>query len=155
MRRFILKRLLWLVPVILGVTWLIFTIMYLIPGSPATSMLGSGATQEEIAQAEEMLGLNGSYLERLGRYIKNAFIHFDFGTSYQYGTRVTADILIRFPRTLILAIASMLFSFLIGVPLGIIAAIHQDQIEDRVAMIIAMFGVSMPSFWLAILLVID
>lgn len=155
MLRYILKRLLWLLPVVLGVTWLIFTIMYLIPGSPAASMLGSGATQEEIAQAEEMLGLNGTYPERLGRYMRNAFLHFDFGTSYQYGTRVTDDIMVRFPRTLMLAVASMLVSFFVGVPLGIVAATHQDQIWDRVAMIVAMFGVSMPSFWLAILLVLE
>ena len=154
MIKYILKRLLWLIPVIFGVTWLIFTIMYFIPGDPAMSILGSSATPEQLEQTREMLGLNGSYLERLGNYFSDVFLHFDFGKSYQYGTSVAQDIMVRFPRTLTLAIVSMLISFCIGVPLGIIAATHQDKIPDRVSMIVAMFGVTMPSFWLALLLVL-
>ncbi|RGI97282.1 ABC transporter permease [Hungatella hathewayi] len=154
MGKYIAKRILWLIPVIVGVTFLIFTIMFFIPGDPVAIMLGSSATQAEIEQAREMLGLNGSYLHRFWNYASGVFLRFDLGTSFQYGTSVTADMLTRFPRTFTLAVASMLISICVGVPLGVIAATHQNTFSDRASMIIAMFGVSMPSFWLAILLVL-
>lgn len=155
MAKYIIKRLIWMIPVIVGVTFLIFTIMYFIPGDPVTIVLGTGASQEEVEQAREMLGLNGSFLERFWNYAKGVFLHFNLGTSYQYGTSVTRDMMIRFPRTFTLALTSMLVSVCVGVPLGIIAATHQDTISDRMSMIVALFGVSMPSFWLAILLVLQ
>ena len=154
MGKYIAKRILWLIPVIVGVTFLIFTIMFFIPGDPVAIMLGSSATQAEIEQAREMLGLNGSYLHRFWNYASGVFLRFDLGTSFQYGTSVTADMLTRFPRTFTLAVASMLSSICVGVPLGVIAATHQNTVSDRASMIVAMFGVSMPSFWLAILLVL-
>ena len=154
MGKYIAKRILWLIPVIVGVTFLIFTIMFFIPGDPVAIMLGSSATQAEIEQARERLGLNGSYLHRFWNYASGVFLRFDLGTSFQYGTSVTADMLTRFPRTFTLAVASMLISICVGVPLGVIAATHQNTVSDRASMIIAMFGVSMPSFWLAILLVL-
>lgn len=154
MGKYIAKRILWLIPVVVGVTFLIFTIMFFIPGDPVAIMLGSSATQAEIEQAREMLGLNGSYLHRFWNYASGVFLRFDLGTSFQYGTSVTADMLTRFPRTFTLAVASMLISVCVGVPLGVIAATHQNTVSDRASMIIAMFGVSMPSFWLAILLVL-
>ena len=154
MGKYIAQRILWLIPVIVGVTFLIFTIMFFIPGDPVAIMLGSSATQAEIEQAREMLGLNGSYLHRFWNYASGVFLRFDLGTSFQYGTSVTADMLTRFPRTFTLAVASMLISICVGVPLGVIAATHQNTVSDRASMIIAMFGVSMPSFWLAILLVL-
>ena len=154
MGKYIAKRILWLIPVVVGVTFLIFTIMFFIPGDPVAIMLGSSATQAEIEQAREMLGLNGSYLHRFWNYASGVFLRFDLGTSFQYGTSVTADMLTRFPRTFTLAVASMLISVCVGVPLGVIAATHQNTVSDRDSMIVAMFGVSMPSFWLAILLVL-
>lgn len=154
MGKYITKRILWLIPVIVGVTFLIFTIMFFIPGDPVAIMLGSSATQAEIEQAREMLGLDGSYLHRFWNYASGVFLRFDLGTSFQYGTSVTADMLTRFPRTFTLAVASMLISICVGVPLGVIAATHQNTVSDRASMIVAMFGVSMPSFWLAILLVL-
>ncbi|MBC5706600.1 ABC transporter permease [Hungatella hominis] len=154
MGKYIAKRILWLIPVVVGVTFLIFTIMFFIPGDPVAIMLGSSATQAEIEQAREMLGLNGSYLHRFWNYASGVFLRFDLGTSFQYGTSVTADMLTRFPRTFTLAVASMLISVCVGVPLGVIAATHQNTVSDRASMIVAMFGVSMPSFWLAILLVL-
>lgn len=154
MGKYIAKRILWLIPVIMGVTFLIFTIMFFIPGDPVVIMLGSSATPAEIEHAREMLGLNGSYLHRFWNYASGVFLRFDLGTSFQYGTSVTADMLTRFPRTFTLAVASMLISICVGVPLGVIAATHQNTVSDRASMIVAMFGVSMPSFWLAILLVL-
>ena len=99
MGKYIAKRILWLIPVIMGVTFLIFTIMFFIPGDPVAIMLGSSATPAEIEQAREMLGLNGSYLHRFWNYASGVFLRFDLGTSFQYGTSVTADMLTRFPRT--------------------------------------------------------
>ncbi len=154
MAKYIIKRLVWLIPVIIGVTFLIFTIMYFIPGDPVASILGPGATPAEIEQARVMLGLDGSYLHRFWNYASGVFFRFDLGTSFQYGSDVTADMLMRFPRTFTLAVVSMVISVAVGIPLGIIAATHQNTVSDRSAMMIAMFGVSMPSFWLAILLVL-
>jgi peptide/nickel transport system permease protein len=154
MIRYIVRRLIWLIPVVVGVTFLIFTIMYFIPGDPVALILGGGATPDDIAQAREMLGLNGSYLQRFWTYARNVFFRFDLGTSLQYNSPVTADMVIRFPRTFTLAVVSMLISVCVGIPLGIIAATHQNKLSDRSAMFMAIFGVSMPSFWLAILLVL-
>jgi peptide/nickel transport system permease protein len=144
-----------MIPIVVGVTVLIFTVMFFIPGDPVTTLMaGSGATQEEIEAAREMLGLKGGYFERLLRYAGDVFLRFDFGTSWQHGTKVTEDLVTRFPRTIMLAVVSMLLAMALGVPLGIAAATHQDKLSDRASMMVAMFGVSMPSFWLAILLVL-
>lgn len=153
MSRYVLKRLLWLIPTLLGVTILIFTIMYFIPGDPVSIMMPN-ATDDEIELAREMLGLNGGYFERLWEYTKGVFFHFNLGTSFVSGSSVTADIMTRFPRTITLAIVSMLLSVVIGMPLGIIAALHHNSPGDRSAMVVAIFGVSMPPFWLGILLVL-
>jgi peptide/nickel transport system permease protein len=154
MGKYIVKRLFWMIPVILGVTVLIFTIMFFVPGDPVAIMLGSNASPDEIAQARELLGLNKSYLERLLNYVSGVVFRFDLGTSYQYGSQVTADLLERFPRTVMLALCSMLIAVAFGIPLGVTAATHQDSLSDRVSMLIAMFGVSIPAFWLAQMLVL-
>lgn len=153
MGKYVAKRLLWLIPVIAGVTVLIFTIMFFVPGDPVSIMLGSNAAPDEIAKAREMLGLNKSYWERLWDYVSGVFTRFDLGTSYQYGTSVTSDLMERFPRTVMLAVCSMVIAVALGIPLGVVAATHQDSLIDRLSMLVAMFGVSIPSFWLALMLV--
>ena len=154
MGRYILKRLLWMIPVVLGVMILIFTIMYFTPGDPVSIILGGNATQAEIEAKRTALGLNGSYFERLGKYLGDIFLHFDFGTSYIYNTPVTTELFSRLPRTLLIAVICMLLQVLIGIPLGIIAAVNQDGWGDRISMFIALFGVSMPSFWVGLMLVL-
>lgn len=154
MSRYILKRLLILIPVILGVAILIFTIMYFVPGDPAKVMLGSAATESELSAMRQQLGLNDPYIVRLGNYLKDAFLRFDFGTSYVSKVPVLNEMLARFPRTLLISFICILLSIVVGVPLGITAAVHQDGPGDRLSMFIALLGVSMPSFWLALLLVI-
>lgn len=153
MGRYIIKRLLMLIPVVLGVTILIFTIMYFVPGDPVSIMLGSNATPQEIEMAREQLGLNDGFFVRLWDYIVGVFTRFDFGTSFRYGSKVTFDLLERFPHTLTLAVCSMVIAIALGIPLGVVAATHQDSLVDRASMIIAMFGVSIPAFWLALMLV--
>lgn len=153
MIKYIVKRILWLIPVIIGVAFTIFTIMYFVPGDPAAIMLGGTATQEEIELAREAMGLNEPYLVQLANFFKGLF-HFDFGTSYVYGTSVTADLLARFPKTMLLATFSVLISLVLGVSLGVTAAVHQNSLADRFCMLVSLLGVSMPSFWVALLFVI-
>lgn len=154
MVRYILKRLLLMIPVILLVAIVIFTILYFVPGDPAAIILGSTATMDEINALRETMGLNDPYLVQLGRFMSDVFLHFNFGESYVSHVLVTTEIMKRFPRTLCIALACIALSIVVGVPLGINAAIHQDGPADRLSMFLALIGVSMPSFWLALLLVI-
>jgi len=154
MQKYIIKRLLLMIPVVLGVAIVIFTIMYFVPGDPATIILGSNATQMELEAKRAELGLNQPYLIRLGKYMSDVFLHADFGTSYINNTSITAELLTRLPRTLLLGIISIALSLIIGVPLGISAAVHQGSWMDSFCMFIALIGVSMPTFWVALLLVI-
>lgn len=154
MIRYIGKRLLMMIPIVLCVAVIIFTIMYFVPGDPAEIILGVTATREELAACRESLGLNEPYLVRLGNFLGDLFFHFDFGTSYIDGTAVSANILSRLPNTLIISLGSMVMAMILGVALGINAAIHQNGIADRISMFIALVGVSMPGFWLALMLVL-
>lgn len=154
MGRYIVKRLLWMIPIILGIVILIFTILHLVPGDPARVILGITATPEEIAALRHQLGLDRSFLVQLGSYMKGLFFHLDMGNSYVTRIPIATEIFSRLPRTLGLGMISMLISFTLGITLGIFAGIHQNQWQDRVCMIIALAGVSMPAFWLALMLVL-
>jgi ABC-type dipeptide/oligopeptide/nickel transport system permease component len=151
---YILKRLFWTVLVVLGVTILIFTIMYFIPGDPAKLMMGPEATPAMIEAKRAALGLNDPYIVRLGRYLGNIFLHFDFGETWVYHTPVTAQLLQRFPRTLAITGICILLQIFIGTPLGIIAAVRRNGWADRLSMFGAMFGISMPNFWIAMMLIL-
>jgi peptide/nickel transport system permease protein len=128
--------------------------MYFVPGDPVSMMLGSAAGPADVQALREVMGLNEPYLVRLGKYLNQVFLHFDFGKSLVTQTSVTADIFERLPRTFLLAIVSIMLSLTIGVPLGIEAAAHQNGWGDRICMFLALFGVSMPAFWLGLMLVI-
>jgi ABC-type dipeptide/oligopeptide/nickel transport system permease component len=154
MGRYLLRRLLWMIPVILGVTILVFTIMYFIPGDPVKLMLGLEATPDQIEAKREQLGLNDPYLVRLGRFVGDIVLHFDFGESWVYNTPVTVELLHRLPRTLTIAAFCITMQIVMGIPLGIIAAVKQDTWIDRIAMFTALFGISMPGFWIALMLVL-
>lgn len=138
----------------LGIAVLIFSIMYICPGDPAASMLGVGATQVEIAAKRAELGLDQPYLIRLLQYLKQTFINFNLGTSYFYGTPVLEGIMSRMHYTLIIALVSMGLQVLIGTPLGIVAATHRNGFADRFCMMVALLGVSIPGFWLALMMVV-
>lgn len=154
MFKYILKRLAWMIPILLCVTILIFTIMYFVPGDVARIKLGSNAEESEVIALRETLGLNDPYHVRLGNYLKGVFLHFDFGDSLIDGTPVMKTLVERTPRTLVIAVLSTVFAALIGTPLGITAATHEGSIRDRLAVLVSLIGVSIPSFWLALLLVI-
>ena len=154
MGRFIAKRLLMMIPVMLGIAVLIFSIMYICPGDPASSILGVGATQVEIAQKRAEMGLDQSYFIQLLNYLKQLFLHFDLGISYMYGTPVLKGIASRMHYTLIIALSCMGLQILFGTSLGIIAATHRNGLADRFCMMIALFGVSIPGFWFALMMVV-
>ena len=103
MIRYVVKRLLWMIPVMLGIAILIFSIMYICPGDPAQSILGPSATPVELAAKREEMGLNDPYIVRLGRYLYDTFIRFDLGTSYKYGVSVLSGLMERMQYTLIIA----------------------------------------------------
>jgi peptide/nickel transport system permease protein len=143
-----------MIPVILGVAILIFTIMYFVPGDPVTTILGSNATVGEIEAKKAELGLNQPYHIQLIQYLKNVFFKFDFGKSYISNTSISDEIASRFPRTLIICIACIIVAMIVGIPLGVNAAVHQGGAWDTVSMVLALLGVSMPAFWVALMLII-
>lgn len=152
MAKYIAKRLLLLIPVVLGVALLIFVIMSFTPGDPAVIILGENATAEQVEVLREELGLNDPLLVRFFNYIKGIVTKFDFGTSYINRRPVKEEILQRFGYTLKIASFSMVFSLGIGVPLGIIAALNRNTWKDNVSTTIALFGMSMPTFWFGLVL---
>ena len=147
------KRLLWVIPVILSVAVVIFSIMYFVPGDPATIILGNDATEEELFVKREQLGLNDPYIVQLGNYLSRVFLHFDFGTSYKTGQPIVAELIDRLPRTILIGFTAMMITLVIGIPLGITAAVHQNGWADRLCMVVALGGVSIPEFWLALMMV--
>jgi len=152
MIKFILKRLALMIPVILGVTFLIFAIMSFTPGDPAAIILGAEGTPEQIAALHVKLGLDDPFLLRFFNYVKDIVTHFDFGTSYINGREVKMDIIQRFGYTLKIALLSMVFSIGFGVPLGIIAANNRNTWKDNASMTVALVGISMPTFWFGLML---
>lgn len=154
MGEYILKRILLIIPVLLAVAILIFTLMYFVPGDPAAIAAGGTATPEELEAIRESMGLNRPYIVRLADFLRQLFFERSFGTSYTRGTDVISDLTQRLPNTIRIASFSILFCVIIGVPLGIRAAVRANTWEDRASMFVSMLGVSIPNFWLAILLAI-
>ncbi len=153
MIRYIAKRLLLMLPVLLGVVFVVFFIMDLSPVNPAEIILAEGATPESVAALEEELGLNDPFLVRFSNYVFN-LLRGDLGLSYKNRLSVSQQIMDYFPNTLILSTASMVIALFLGVTLGIISAKKQNTFTDNAVMILALVGISMPLFWLALLLVL-
>lgn len=151
MLKYVAKRLLMLIPVLLGVTLIIFTLLYFTPGNPAEMLLPDDATAEQIAMKEKELGLNDPFAIRYFNYLKGIVTRGDFGTSYTTGRPVSDEILARFPRTIKLATASIVVAIAMGVLCGIISATRQYSIFDKIAVGVSMIGVSMPNFWQGLL----
>ncbi len=153
MHRFILKRLLLLIPVLLGVSLLVFAIMSFTPGDPAQLILGENAPPEAVAELREEMGLNDPFVLRYARFVGNAMVG-DLGQSYTSGRDVFDEIFSRFPNTLILAALGVIIAVLIGIPVGIISATRQYSMIDSGSMIFALLGVSMPNFWLGLMMIL-
>lgn len=153
MSKYIVKRLLLMIPVILGVSLIVFSLMHLTPGDPVQIMLGEYALPADIAQVREALGLNDPLPEQYFRFIKGAF-QGDFGDSLFFRQPVMELINQRIGYTFQLSLLSMLISYLIAFPVGIISAVKQNSWMDNLGMVGALLGVSMPGFWLAMMLIL-
>lgn len=149
MWKYILKRILTLIPILLLVSFLVFWLMSY-TGDPARTMAGEYATEEEIEALREELGLNKNIFARYGSYMWN-LLHGDMGTTL-FGKVVWDEISVRLPYTIWLAAAGMLVTVITALPLGIIAAVKQNTWVDTSLSALAMAGISMPSFWLGLLL---
>lgn len=147
MIKYILKRILLVIPVIIGVTFIVFTLNELSPGDPARVIAGSEASEEDVAALREELGLNKPFLVRFVDYLYNFFFHGDLGTSYRTRQPVFEEIMARFPTTVLLTALSMAIMIIIGLPCGIISATRQYSTFDNVCTFVGLIGVSMPNFW--------
>ena len=152
MIRYIIKRILLLIPILLGVSFIALIFIDIAPGDPARSIAGWDAEEWEVEQIREDLGLNQTLLVRYYKFVTNA-LRGDFGKTFFTKRPVGPDIMTRFPYTVRIAVMSVVLSVLLGVPIGIFAATHQYTWKDNAAILISLFCVSMPSFWLALLLV--
>ena len=153
MLKYIAKRLLAMIPVILGVTLIVYLIMSLAPGDPARTILGELATEEQVNELREEMGLNDPIIVQYFRYIWN-LLHGDLGRSYQSRIDVSTEIFSRFPNTIKLALAASLFSVILALPLGIIAAVKQNTFFDSFSMFVAIIGISCPTFWFGLILIL-
>ena len=153
MHNFILKRLFQLIPVLLGVSLLVYAIMSFTPGDPAQLILGENAPKHAVESLREEMGLDDPFVLRYARYVGNAIIG-DLGRSYASGRDVFNEIFLRFPNTLVLAVLGTLIAVLIGIPVGILSATRQYSFIDSSSMLMALLGVSMPNFWLGLMLIL-
>lgn len=151
MRRYAVRRALTVIPVLLGVSVLVFGFIHLIPGDPAQTMLGERATPEKVAAVKKQLGLDRpiyeQYLIYLGKVLRG-----DLGVSIVRGDPVTVDLLRRFPATVELATSAILLAIALGIPIGIVSAVWRNSLMDSLSRLWALTGVSMPIFWLGVML---
>lgn len=152
MVRFIIKRLLMLIPVMLGISLVVLILIDVTPGDPARMMIGAQATQEQVEALREELGLNDPLPIRYGRFIWQ-LLHGDLGTSLMTKRPVATEMWERFPYTLTLVVLGTTLSVILGIPIGIYAAVHQRTWKDNTAIFLSLISVSMPSFWFALLLI--
>lgn len=152
MVKYILKRLLMMIPILLGICLIVQILIDITPGDPARIVAGATATPEEYQKVREDLQLDDPFWVRFGRFIGNA-VQGDLGQSYSTKRDVWDDISARFPYTLALAFLSCILAVVIGLPLGLIAAVNQNTWKDSVSMVLSLFCTSMPNFWFALMLV--
>ena len=153
MYKYILKRIGLMIPVLIGISIIIFTIISLTPGNPARLILGERATQEAINQLNDELGYNDPLPVKYVNYMIDLF-QGDMGTSYRTGGSVISEIGERFPVTLLLAVLDIFLTAVISIPLGVYIAIKKNSIADNVLTIVALIFTAMPSFWLGMLLML-
>ena len=154
MARYTLKRFLQIIPVLIGVSFLVFLLLYLSPGDPARMVLGDNATVEQIDEFHARYDLDKPLLIQYGKYMWNIVTKGDFGISYRSGRSVTAEIVERFPKTFVLALSMTIIATVVGCLLGIWAALHRGKWQDNLAQCFSVLGVSIPEFWLGLLLIL-
>ena len=153
MGRFLARRLVLTIPVLLGVATLVFSLIHLIPGDPAQAMLGEAAPQADVEELRHRLGLDRPLLDQYGIFLQG-LVKGDLGTSLRTGQPVTDQIVERMPATIELAAAAMIVAIAFAMPLGMIAAVRRGTAVDHAAMTVSLAGVSVPNFWLGPLLAI-
>jgi peptide/nickel transport system permease protein len=152
MLRFVVRRLLLLIPILIGLSILIFLFLRALPGSPAYALLGDRATPEAVAEINRQYGLDEPIYTQYWKYTKNVILEFDLGTSSQTRQTVTDELKRRFPATVELAFGAMIFATLFGIPLGFIAAKRYGTWIDHGSLFASLIGISIPIFFLAIIL---
>ena len=150
MLRYIVKRLLMMIPIILAISFIIFSIISLTPGDPAQLILGADADPALLEAKREEWGLNDNFLVRYVKYI-GGVITGDFGESYRTGNSVLGEIASRLPKTMVIALGGIGLSVLVGVPLGLISAVKQYSFIDYFARVLAMLLTAIPAFWLGLM----
>lgn len=153
MLKYTSKRLMYLLLVLLGVSFLVFLLLYMTPGDPVRMMLGEASTPEAQEALREELGLNDSFFVRYGRYVGDIVFHRDLGNSYVTDKPVLTEIMSVFPNTVKLATASIVIAVVLGTFLGIISAVKQNSLIDNAVMVLALIGTSAPIFWIGILMI--
>jgi peptide/nickel transport system permease protein len=151
MLRFVVRRLLLLVPILLGLSILVFLWIRALPGTPATALLGERATAEAVAAVREQYGLDDPIHQQYWAYLKS-LARFDFGDSITSRRPVIDEFKQRFPATIEIALAAMLFSIVLGIPLGFLAAKRHGGVLDHLSLVGSLLGISIPIFFLAIIL---
>ena len=155
MIRYVVKRLLIMIPLLIAVGVIMYTLMEFVPGDPVDLAMSTGFhTEEEKEIMREAMGLNRPFVVRLGEYISGVFLHFDFGNSLSDGTSIKTALLSRFPNTLYIAIFSIILTIVVGLPLGIYTAVHANSLGDKASLFVTLLFDCMPSFWTALLLVL-
>ena len=152
MLKYIFKRILMMIPVLLGVLFLVFTMNEISPGDPAAMIAGDAASVEVVEQIRE--GLNKPLPVRFFNYTKNLVLHGDLGTSYKTKRPVLDEVMDRLPTTILLSLTSAAFAVFLSIPIGIISAIKQNTWIDNLLMVLALIGVAMPAFWQGLMTII-
>jgi peptide/nickel transport system permease protein len=154
MIKYVIKRILLLIPVIIGVSFIVFGLLELSPGDPARNILGTNASPQEVEALREEMGLNDPFLVRYGRFLSDLVLHGDLGDSYISKTPVVDEIAGRAGYTFKLAVLATAVAILVGIPSGIISAVKQYSLFDNITTILALLGICMPVFWLGLLLIL-
>ncbi len=153
MFKFVIKRLFAMIPVVLAVTFVVFSIMYMTPGDPTNTILGNEWTEEASAKLKTELGLDQSFIVQFFNYTKN-LIQGDFGMSYITRAPVSEQLLSRFPNTLKVVAGAMVFCVGVGVPIGVYSGVKPYSLFSNFTMVVGLLGVSLPIFWLGLLLIL-
>lgn len=154
MIRYVIKRILMLIPVLVGVIFIVFSINFISPSDPVTSIVGEDATLEQREEIRESLGLNDPFLVQFGRYLLGVVTRFDLGDDYITGRPVRDEVLERLPITLTLSFVSLAVAGVLGIILGIISATKQYSILDYLSTLFALIASSMPVFWIGLMLML-
>ena len=153
MGKYVLKRITMMLLMLIGMSFIVFASLYFAPGDPAEIAAGPSATQEEIELTRAYLGLDKPFWSQYGSYLWG-LVHGNLGISLISRQPISSELAVRLPNTLNLAVAAMLISCIVGIPLGILAAVRKDGVLDNLFTTVSLFGISVPNFWLGSMLII-